>query len=152
MNLGPHAAFIVARLCARRRSSSPALIVWVVLDHRRMTRALAEFEARGVTRRSERAGERAMSAARRKSTPKRRAATARRRRLLVLCPARRSFSALAALFLLRLGAGDPSRIPSALIGRPAPQTELPPLAGLERDGKPVPGLDRRDLQGRGDAC
>jgi cytochrome c biogenesis protein CcmG/thiol:disulfide interchange protein DsbE len=51
------------------------------------------------------------------------------------------FLALAALFMIRLGAGDPSRIPSALVGHPAPATTLPPLAGLERDGKPVPGLD-----------
>ena len=32
------------------------------------------------------------------------------------------FMAVAALFLLRLYGGDPSKIPSALIGRPAPQT------------------------------
>ena len=42
-----------------------------------------------------------------------------------------AFLALAALFFFRLGAGDPSRIPSALIGQPAPQTDLPPLAGLD---------------------
>ena len=42
------------------------------------------------------------------------------------------FGALAALFLLRLGGGDPSKIPSALIGRPAPQTALPALEGLTR--------------------
>src|SRR5262249_57666618 len=63
-----------------------------------------------------------------------------RRRLLVLVPLA-AFLALAALFMYRLGAGDPSRLPSALIGRPAPATPLPPLAGLERDGPPVPGLD-----------
>jgi cytochrome c biogenesis protein CcmG/thiol:disulfide interchange protein DsbE len=45
------------------------------------------------------------------------------------------------LFLLRLYGGDPSKIPSALIGRPAPQTALPALAGLTRDGAAVPGLD-----------
>jgi cytochrome c biogenesis protein CcmG/thiol:disulfide interchange protein DsbE len=38
--------------------------------------------------------------------------------------------ALAAIFWFRLGDGDPSRIPSALIGHPAPQTALPPLEGL----------------------
>ena len=54
---------------------------------------------------------------------------------------------LAALFMFRLGAGDPSRIPSALIGQPAPQTDLPPVAGLERDGKPVPGLDSAEFKG-----
>ena len=69
-----------------------------------------------------------------------------RRRMLVLIPLL-AFLALAALFMLRLGAGDPSRIPSALIGRPAPQTSLPPIPGLERDGKAVPGLDSADFKG-----
>ena len=58
-----------------------------------------------------------------------------------------AFLALAALFMFRLGAGDPSRIPSALIGQPAPPTDLPPIAGLERDGKPVPGLDSATFKG-----
>jgi cytochrome c biogenesis protein CcmG, thiol:disulfide interchange protein DsbE len=70
-----------------------------------------------------------------------------RRRMLVLVPLV-AFLALAALFVLRLGAGDPSRIPSALIGRPAPLTDLPPLPGLERDGKAVPGLNSAEFQGR----
>jgi cytochrome c biogenesis protein CcmG/thiol:disulfide interchange protein DsbE len=70
-----------------------------------------------------------------------------RRRILVLIPLV-AFLALAALFVLRLGAGDPSRIPSALIGHPAPRTDLPPLPGLERDGKAVPGLDSADFQGQ----
>ena len=47
------------------------------------------------------------------------------RRLLLLVPLV-LFLALAALFFFRLGAGDPSRIPSALIGKPAPMTDLPP--------------------------
>jgi cytochrome c biogenesis protein CcmG, thiol:disulfide interchange protein DsbE len=69
-----------------------------------------------------------------------------RRRLIVSIPLV-AFLALAALFMLRLGAGDPSRIPSALIGHPAPTTDLPPLPGLERDGKPVPGLNSAELKG-----
>jgi cytochrome c biogenesis protein CcmG, thiol:disulfide interchange protein DsbE len=73
-------------------------------------------------------------------------ARAWRVRMLVLIPLL-AFLALAALFVLRLGAGDPSRIPSALIGHAAPRTELPPLAGLERDGKPVPGLDGATFTG-----
>ena len=68
-----------------------------------------------------------------------------RRRMIVSIPLI-AFLALAALFVLRLGAGDPSRIPSALIGQPAPRTDLPPLAGLERDGKAVPGLDSADFK------
>jgi cytochrome c biogenesis protein CcmG/thiol:disulfide interchange protein DsbE len=68
----------------------------------------------------------------------------RRRRLLMLAPLI-VFLALAALFLFRLGAGDPSRLPSALIGRPAPETSLPPIAGLVRDGVPVPGIAGADF-------
>lgn len=51
------------------------------------------------------------------------------------------FVALLALFLFRLGAGDPSRLPSALIGKPAPALALPPLDGLVQDGAQVPGFD-----------
>jgi cytochrome c biogenesis protein CcmG, thiol:disulfide interchange protein DsbE len=70
-----------------------------------------------------------------------------RRRMLVLVPLA-AFLALAILFVLRLGTGDPSRIPSALIGHPAPRTDLAPLPGLERDGKAVPGLNSAEFQGR----
>ena len=66
-----------------------------------------------------------------------------RRNILVLLPLV-AFLALAALFLVRLGAGDPSQLPSALIGHPAPKTDLPPLAGLARDGKAGAGPDQRD--------
>jgi cytochrome c biogenesis protein CcmG, thiol:disulfide interchange protein DsbE len=69
-----------------------------------------------------------------------------RRRWLVLLPLA-LFLALAALFVLRLGSGDPSRIPSALIGRPAPPTELPPLAGLARAGASLPGIDAGTFKG-----
>ena len=58
------------------------------------------------------------------------------------------FLGLAALFLLRLYGGDPSRIPSALIGHPAPQTPLPALSGLVKDGTPVPGLDPAVFKGK----
>jgi cytochrome c biogenesis protein CcmG/thiol:disulfide interchange protein DsbE len=68
------------------------------------------------------------------------------RRILVLLPLA-VFMGLAALFFIRLGAGDASRVPSALIGRDAPATDLPPVAGLERDGKPVPGLAAGDFKG-----
>jgi cytochrome c biogenesis protein CcmG/thiol:disulfide interchange protein DsbE len=74
------------------------------------------------------------------------AAKVGRRRLVVLIPLA-LFLALALLFIIRLGAGDPSRIPSALIGHPAPQTNLPPIADLTRDGKPVPGLDAAAFKG-----
>ena len=69
-----------------------------------------------------------------------------RRRMLVLIPLV-MFLGLAGLFMIRLGAGDPSLVPSALIGHPAPQTALPGVAGLAREGAPVPGLDPAAFQG-----
>ncbi|MBV9394537.1 MAG: DsbE family thiol:disulfide interchange protein [Methylobacteriaceae bacterium] len=55
-----------------------------------------------------------------------------------------AFLALAALFFLRLYAGDASLLPSALIGRPVPHFNLPPLPGTQ-----TPGLSDADLrQGR----
>jgi cytochrome c biogenesis protein CcmG/thiol:disulfide interchange protein DsbE len=51
------------------------------------------------------------------------------------------FVALAGLFALRLGSGDPATLPSALIGHPAPAFNLPPLAESQR-----PGLSDADLR------
>ena len=72
--------------------------------------------------------------------------TSGQRRLIVLLPLL-FFLGLAALFFFRLGSGDPSRIPSALIGRPVPTTELPPVDGLVRDGAAVPGIASADFTG-----
>ena len=69
------------------------------------------------------------------------------RRLLLLLPLI-VFLALAALFFFRLGSGDPSRIPSALIGHPAPDTDMAAVPGLlARDGKPMPGIEAKDFKG-----
>lgn len=68
-------------------------------------------------------------------------------RILVLVPVV-LFVALAALFGIRLRAGDPARLPSALIGQAAPRTDLPALEGLRTAaGQPVPGLDSRGFAG-----
>jgi cytochrome c biogenesis protein CcmG/thiol:disulfide interchange protein DsbE len=80
------------------------------------------------------------------STASDRAAAPKGRRLIVLLPLI-LFLALAGLFLFRLGAGDPSKLPSALIGRPVPDTPLPAVQGLLRDGKPVPGIGSADFKG-----
>jgi len=70
-----------------------------------------------------------------------------RRRIVVLLPLA-VFVGLCLLFLFRLtGGGDPSVIPSALIGHPAPQTNLPAIAGLDRDGQRVPGIDPASFKG-----
>ena len=54
------------------------------------------------------------------------------------------FALLAGIFLVRLETGgDISDIPSALVGKPAPEFELAPLEGMS-----VPGLKRADLIGQ----
>jgi len=69
------------------------------------------------------------------------------RRLLIALPLL-GFIALAGLFFRGLSSGDPSRLPSALIGRPAPNLSLPALEGLTRENLQVPGLDPSNFQGR----
>jgi cytochrome c biogenesis protein CcmG/thiol:disulfide interchange protein DsbE len=59
-----------------------------------------------------------------------------------------AFLTLLALLWFRLDSGDPSRLPSALIGKPAPSVALPPLEGLVRNNVPVPGLDPKAFAGR----
>jgi cytochrome c biogenesis protein CcmG/thiol:disulfide interchange protein DsbE len=68
------------------------------------------------------------------------------RRLAVMLPLA-VFLALALLFLYRLGAGDPSHLPSVLIGKPVPKVDLPAVADLMKDGRAVPGLAAADFAG-----
>lgn len=60
------------------------------------------------------------------------------------------FAALAGIFTWQLLSGkNMQEIPSALIGRDAPLTDLPPLEGLRlADGTLVPGLKGADLKGQ----
>ncbi|CAN7233220.1 DsbE family thiol:disulfide interchange protein [Phyllobacterium sp. LjRoot231] len=59
------------------------------------------------------------------------------------------FAALAAVFAFQLASGrDESVIPSALIGKPAPNVSLPAVSGLQKDGLPVPGLDPASFKGQ----
>lgn len=70
-------------------------------------------------------------------------------------PARRSigvvmapvviFAALAGMFAFALQKGDPSRLPSALIGKPSPRVELAPLEDLTEAGQAMPGISAGDL-------
>jgi len=54
MNLGPHAAFIIAAY-AVALAVVISLIAWVLADHAAQRRLLADLEARGVSRRSDKA-------------------------------------------------------------------------------------------------
>jgi cytochrome c biogenesis protein CcmG, thiol:disulfide interchange protein DsbE len=55
------------------------------------------------------------------------------------------FLGLAAIFLAQLMSGrDTQAVPSALIGQPAPVTNLPPIAALG----PIPGIAPEDFKGK----
>lgn len=79
-----------------------------------------------------------MTQADRQDAPRRRSNT------LVIVPVI-LFAALAIVFGFSLKSGDPTRLPSALIGKPAPKVDFPALDGLVDDGKPVPGVKAADL-------
>jgi cytochrome c biogenesis protein CcmG, thiol:disulfide interchange protein DsbE len=73
-----------------------------------------------------------------------RATRGRTRGLIVLIPLL-VFIGLALLFAFSLNSGDPSKIPSPLIGKPAPQTDLPPVPGLRDGDVQLPGFNRANL-------
>jgi cytochrome c biogenesis protein CcmG, thiol:disulfide interchange protein DsbE len=56
------------------------------------------------------------------------------------------FAALVAVFAFALTTGDPSRLPSALIGKPVPPVAFPALAGLSEGGRAVPGFADSELK------
>ena len=52
MDLGPHATFIIAAYAAATFILA-LLIGWIVIENHSLKRTLADFEARGITRRSD---------------------------------------------------------------------------------------------------
>lgn len=55
------------------------------------------------------------------------------------------FALLAAAFAFSLSHGDPSKLPSALIGKPAPKTSFEALEGLRTAGQTVEGFTSGEL-------
>jgi cytochrome c biogenesis protein CcmG, thiol:disulfide interchange protein DsbE len=55
------------------------------------------------------------------------------------------FVGIAIFFGIALTTGDPSKIPSTLIGKPVPQSSFPAVEELVADGRPVPGFVSMDL-------
>ncbi len=55
------------------------------------------------------------------------------------------FGFLAGAFAFSLSHGDPSKLPSALIGKPVPSTSFDALEDLRAAGQPVPGISSADL-------
>jgi cytochrome c biogenesis protein CcmG, thiol:disulfide interchange protein DsbE len=72
----------------------------------------------------------------------------RRRPLLILVPLV-LFGAMAVMFAFALTKGDPSKLPSALIGKPAPALALTEIEGL-RDGRRTVPLLTSDVLQRGE--
>jgi cytochrome c biogenesis protein CcmG/thiol:disulfide interchange protein DsbE len=56
------------------------------------------------------------------------------------------FTSLAGLFWYALHGGDPSRLPSALVGKEVPDFTLPPVDGLLEKEAPVSGFAASDLK------
>jgi cytochrome c biogenesis protein CcmG, thiol:disulfide interchange protein DsbE len=78
--------------------------------------------------------------------PPRETAPARGRRFGLVGLPLLVFLGLAAMFGVALKSGDPSKLPSTLIGRPAPQITLPALAGaVDAAGQASPGFQTADL-------
>ena len=55
------------------------------------------------------------------------------------------FTAIAGMFALALKTGDPTRLPSTMIGKPVPPLAYPAVEGLMDNEKPVPGFTFKDL-------
>lgn len=55
------------------------------------------------------------------------------------------FVGVAGFFAMALRSGDPSLVPSTLVGKPAPQTVFPAVDGIETNGKQQPGFSNADL-------
>ncbi len=69
----------------------------------------------------------------------------RRRPLLILVPLM-LFGAMAVMFAFALTKGDPAKLPSALIGKPAPALALTAIEGLQDGGRAAPLLTPDFLQ------
>jgi len=55
------------------------------------------------------------------------------------------FAAVAGFFAMALRSGDPSLVPSTMLGREVPKGVFPPIEGLMSNGKPEPGFESADL-------
>ncbi len=105
MSLGPHAGFIVAAYAVSAIVVA-ALVIWVIVDYRAQRRALAAFDPGASDRAAQRTGH-----------ERHRSGSSTYRRAVAVALPLLAMLGLAALFWFRLGAGDPSQLPSALIGR-----------------------------------
>ena len=55
------------------------------------------------------------------------------------------FVAIAGMFALALKTGDPTKLPSTMIGKPVPELDYPAVEGLLENEKPVSGFNFKTL-------
>jgi len=55
------------------------------------------------------------------------------------------FTAIVGIFALALKTGDPTKLPSTMIGKPVPARDYPAIEGFVENEKPVPGFTQKDL-------
>jgi cytochrome c biogenesis protein CcmG/thiol:disulfide interchange protein DsbE len=72
------------------------------------------------------------------------ATPAPRRRLIVLAPLL-AFGVMTVMFAFALTKGDPSKLPSALIGKPAPDFALTAIDGVNDGSRAIPLLSKEEL-------
>jgi cytochrome c biogenesis protein CcmG/thiol:disulfide interchange protein DsbE len=82
-------------------------------------------------------------------TSEKSAQTSKSQRVIVALIPLIVFLGLAGVFLYQLMSGkDTSVLPSALLGKPAPELKLAPLEGAVAGGKPVPALTTAAIKGK----
>ena len=135
-DLGPHAVFIWGAY-ALTFFAVGILTASILIDDRQQRVTLAELERRGIKR--------ASKARTRQEEMSDRARSPFWRRVGPALPLI-AFASLAGLFWFALHGGDPSRLPSALVGREVPDFTLPPVDGLLDKGAPMPGFAAADLK------
>ena len=145
-DLGPHAVFIWAAYGVTFLAVA-ALVLVIVADDRRQRQILAELERQGITRRSAKPPAAPHGYACKPRCPSQSRpgeslgpeiqimtdAAPRSSGGMGACVPLLVFAGLAGLFWFALHGGDPSRLPSALVGKPVPEFTLPPVEGLTAD-------------------
>ena len=121
-DLGPHAIFILAAYGVTFAAVA-GLALAILADDRKQRRQLADLERRGVRRRSADAGKTA-KLARKQAAMTEQTRPASIRRWGPALPLA-IFAVLAGLFWYALQSGDPSLLPSPLIGKKVPDFTLP---------------------------
>jgi cytochrome c biogenesis protein CcmG/thiol:disulfide interchange protein DsbE len=132
-DLGPHAAFIWAAYAVTFVAVA-GLVGLIVQDDRRQRQLLADLERQGITRRSAKPTGKPKTVENKSRVAEAEAMTAPKPRSFLqrwgMALPLLIFALLSGLFWYALHSGDPSRLPSALVGKTVPPFSLPPIEGF----------------------